>query len=169
MPPTGVSTGVFDLFCGGQYQGSNDTTPSSGLAMHLDLDAMSMPMDSLGAIIDTPTNFDWVCSIRTKDPRTNEANHLAGCFRQPRSPTTSKWPSLARSLFPGFQFWRGLRSQHLSWQLGLLRRRTQISRRLLNIRLLKLFRLSLAILQEYLRSTTSTLCLTFKPVDNIFG
>jgi hypothetical protein len=168
MRLTEVPTGVFDIFGGGQYLVSDDTTPSSGLAMPFDLDAMSMPMDSLGAITDTPTDFDWVCDMTIVDPRTNEANYFAGCFRQPPSPTTSKWPSLARSLFPGLPFWGRIKSQHLSWQLGLLRRGTQISTQLLKMRLLKLFRLSLAILQEHLSSTTSTLCLTLKPIGNNF-
>jgi len=90
MLSTRESTDAFDLFGGGQYQGSDDTTPSSGLAMQFDLDATSMPMDSLGSIIDAPTNFDWVCNIRIKKPRTNGVNYLTGCFRQPCSPTTSK-------------------------------------------------------------------------------
>jgi hypothetical protein len=81
MPSMGLSTNGIDLFAGGQYQGSNDTVPSSSLAMQFDLDAMSMPMDSLGAMIDMPTRFDWVCSIEIKDPRINEANHLTGCLR----------------------------------------------------------------------------------------
>jgi len=63
MPSTGASTSVFNIVDGGQYQGSDGTNLSSGLAMQLDLDPMSMPIDSLGAIIDTPTDFDWVCNI----------------------------------------------------------------------------------------------------------
>lgn len=67
MPLTGVSS-VFDSFGEGHYQESDDTTPSSGLALQYDIDGISMPMDSLGAMIDTPTNFDWVCHIPMKGP-----------------------------------------------------------------------------------------------------
>lgn len=55
-----IPTGLFEPIDAGQFGGSDDTSPSSGLAMQLDMDSMTMPMDSLGAMIDTPTNFDWV-------------------------------------------------------------------------------------------------------------
>ncbi|KAE9376137.1 hypothetical protein N431DRAFT_464187 [Stipitochalara longipes BDJ] len=68
-----LSTGVFDLFGGGQYQSLDDTTPSSGLAMQFDLDPISMPMDSLGAIIDTPTSFDWdIFDSHVRQPQAND-------------------------------------------------------------------------------------------------
>jgi hypothetical protein len=63
MPSTVLSTGISDPFGEGQYQGLDETNLSSGLSMQLDLDALSMPTDSLAAIIDTTTSFDWVCSI----------------------------------------------------------------------------------------------------------
>jgi hypothetical protein len=46
--------------------------------MQLDLDALSMPTDSLAAVIDTTMSFDWVCSIQFKDRTANEANYLTG-------------------------------------------------------------------------------------------
>lgn len=67
MPSTAISTAAFDSVGGGQFGGSDGTTPSSGLAMQFDLDAMTLPIDSLGAMIDMPTNFDWVCNTGIKD------------------------------------------------------------------------------------------------------
>ncbi|CZR68238.1 uncharacterized protein PAC_18137 [Phialocephala subalpina] len=43
----------------GQAGSSHETTPSSGLGFQFDLDLMSMPMDSLGAMIDMPASLDW--------------------------------------------------------------------------------------------------------------
>ena len=59
VPSTLYQTGTFDFMDGGQYLSSDVTTPSSGLPIQYDLDAMPMPMDSLGAMIDMPANFDW--------------------------------------------------------------------------------------------------------------
>lgn len=87
MPSTQVSTGISDIVSEEQYQGLDETNLSSDLSMQLDLDAVSMPTDSLAAIIDTTMGFDWVRSIQFKDRTTNEANSLTGCFRQPCSPT----------------------------------------------------------------------------------
>lgn len=69
---TGIATGIFDPLGRGQFGGSDDTTPSSGLAMQFDLDSMPMPMDSLGAMIDTPTNFDWVRAFIARPNASNE-------------------------------------------------------------------------------------------------
>jgi hypothetical protein len=55
-----MKAGIFDPLSGEQFGSSVDTTPSSGLAMQLDLDSMMIPVDSLGAMVDMPTNFDWV-------------------------------------------------------------------------------------------------------------
>ncbi|KAG0646560.1 Fusarisetin A cluster transcription factor fsa6 [Hyphodiscus hymeniophilus] len=54
---TGASNRAFDLSSESQFFGSDGTTPSSGIPMQFDLD--TLPMDSLGAMIDMPTNFDW--------------------------------------------------------------------------------------------------------------
>ena len=61
---TGIPTSAFDPLGEGQFGGSDDTSPSSGLAMQFDLDSMPMPIDSLGAMIDMPTNFDWVRAVQ---------------------------------------------------------------------------------------------------------
>ena len=53
---------------GAQFGESDGTTPSSGLAIQFDLDAMPLPMDSLGAMIDIPMNFDWVCQFPMPNP-----------------------------------------------------------------------------------------------------
>lgn len=49
----------------GQAGSSDGITPSPGLRFQFDLDLMSMPMDSLGAMIDMPTSLNWVSCIHS--------------------------------------------------------------------------------------------------------
>ncbi|KAJ5587535.1 uncharacterized protein N7459_003300 [Penicillium hispanicum] len=73
IPSPELPTSVFDLLSGGHYQGSDDTFLSPGLAMQSDFDAMSMPMDPLGAFLDTSMEFDWnVFDNHVRQPPVND-------------------------------------------------------------------------------------------------
>ncbi|EXJ70451.1 uncharacterized protein A1O5_06520 [Cladophialophora psammophila CBS 110553] len=74
MPSLASSIGVTDLLIDGLYNESNSNRSASGLTMQSDIDEMNIPMDSLRAIIDTPTNFDWVFDVLVTGHLTNQAN-----------------------------------------------------------------------------------------------
>ena len=75
MPSLAAPTGVSDILSGGLHNESN-SNHSSGLTMQSDIDEMTIPMESLGVIIDTPMNFEWVFDVPISGLMTNQANDL---------------------------------------------------------------------------------------------
>ena len=104
MTSTVPGPSIYDLVSEVQHRGVDETNLSADLSMELGLDAFSMPMDPLAAMLDTTMSFDWVCFVELKTRTTSGADYWQDDFdnhvRQPNVDYQA-WPDLS---FQDFNF-----------------------------------------------------------------